>query len=81
MIKHQSDKYNWQFMFLGANMDAATEAETIGISRNYAATYDASSIGTDALYCTVSKSVADYRNTGAVDATWAENLSADHTKY
>ena len=40
MIKHQTNGHNWKFMFLGANMDAVKEAESIGISRNYATNYD-----------------------------------------
>lgn len=40
MIKHQTNGHGWKFMFLGANMDAVKEAESIGISKNYATNYD-----------------------------------------
>lgn len=39
MIKHQTNGHGWKFMFLGANMDAVKEAESIGISSNYATNY------------------------------------------
>lgn len=39
MIKHQTNGHGWKFMFLGANMDAVKEAESIGIASNYATNY------------------------------------------
>lgn len=53
MIKHQTNGHGWEFIFLGANIDAVKEAESIGISANRAVNYAWDSIGTDALYGTV----------------------------
>ena len=53
MIKHQTNGHGWTFMFLGANMDAVKEAESIGITREYSVGYDWSTRGTDALYSTI----------------------------
>lgn len=53
MIKHQTNGHGWEFMFLGANMDAVKEAASIGISYNRAVSYDWTTCGTDALYSTV----------------------------
>lgn len=53
MIKHQTNGHGWTFMFLGANMDAVKEAESIGITRDYSVNYDWSTRGTDALYSTI----------------------------
>lgn len=53
MIKHQTNGHDWKFMFLGANMDAVTEAESIGISRNHSVNYDYTSKGVDAVYATM----------------------------
>lgn len=64
MIKHQTNGHGWKFMFLGANMDAVKEAESIGIARNYSATYDWSTQGTDALYATVDCATSAIRTTG-----------------
>lgn len=53
MIKHQTNGHGWEFMFLGANMDAVKEAQDIGINATRAVSYDWSFNGTDALYSTV----------------------------
>lgn len=53
MIKHQTKGHGWEFMFLGANMDAVKEAQDIGISATRAVSYDWTTSGTDALYGTV----------------------------
>ena len=53
MIKHQTNGHGWEFMFLGANMDAVKEAQDIGISATRAVSYDWSNSGTGALYNTV----------------------------
>lgn len=53
MIKHQTNGHGWEFIFLGANMDAVTVATNIGISYDRAVSYDWTSCGTDALYSTV----------------------------
>jgi uncharacterized protein YegL len=53
MIKHQTNGHGWEFIFLGANMDAVTVAKNIGISYDRAVSYDWTTIGTDALYSTV----------------------------
>ena len=51
MIEHQQNKYNWKFMFFGANIDSATTAETIGISRKMAVNFEATSTGIDDMMC------------------------------
>jgi uncharacterized protein YegL len=53
MIKHQTNGHGWEFMFLGANMDAVKEAQNIGNSGTRAVSYDWTTSGTDALYSTV----------------------------
>lgn len=58
MIKHQTNGHGWEFMFLGANMDAVTEAASIGISSTRAVTYDYDSFGTSNLYATIDSVVS-----------------------
>ena len=53
MIKHQTNGHGWEFMFLGANMDAVHEAASLGINSNRSVTYDYTSSGVDALYATM----------------------------
>jgi len=50
MIEHQQDKYSWTFIFLGANMDAVGEAESLGIAASHSHTYTASAQGTSSVY-------------------------------
>ncbi len=61
LIMHQQEKYNWEFIFLGASMDAAKEAASIGISKDNAYNYEASKSGIDMMYCTVSNAVSGMR--------------------
>ena len=53
MIKHQTNGHGWKFMFLGANMDAVKEAESIGIARGFATNYDYSVKGVCDSYTTL----------------------------
>lgn len=62
MIEHQQSKYSWTFMFLGANMDAVSEAASLGINTNFARTYTASSLGTQSVYTSVSNAMSQARS-------------------
>ena len=53
MIKHQTNGHGWKFMFLGANMDAVKEAESIGISGDYSTNYTYTSKGISDTWCTM----------------------------
>ena len=74
MIEHQTDKYSWQFMFLGANIDVQEVSCNLGISADFAASYTASENGVESVYSTMSKTVAGYRDTGAVSMNWMDSL-------
>ena len=54
MIKHQQEKYSWQFLFLGAGIDAYQEAASIGIGGMHAMSVSKSSVGTQSIYTSVS---------------------------
>ncbi len=54
MIKNQQNKYKWEFLFLGANIDAISAAREIGIDEDHAVEYKNDSRGTTVLYQTVS---------------------------
>jgi len=77
MIELQQNKYNWKFLFLGANVDSFHEAESIGIARNFAANYQPSAAGTSDLYDSVSDAVRSVRSSkeGKVKSTWASRLN------
>lgn len=62
LIKHQQEKYCWEFIFLGANIDAAKEADSIGISMDNAYNFEASKTGVEKMYCMVSEAVLEKRH-------------------
>ncbi|MGI0494675.1 vWA domain-containing protein [Alkalinema pantanalense CENA528] len=61
MIRHQSDVYNWEFVFLGANQDAITTASKLGMKADQAITYAASPAGTQAAFKAMSRNMARFR--------------------
>jgi uncharacterized protein YegL len=61
LIKHQQEKYGWQFIFMGANIDAAKEADSIGINFENAYNFEASQAGVAKMYDTVCEAVSEKR--------------------
>jgi hypothetical protein len=61
LIIHQQEKYNWEFIFLGANIDASKEADSIGISKNNAYSFEASKAGVVEMYNVVCEAVSERR--------------------
>jgi len=61
LIKHQQEKYNWEFIFMGANIDAAKEAESIGITRENAYHFEASEEGVESMYNVICEAVSEKR--------------------
>lgn len=61
MIAHQREKYNWQILFLAANLDAIATAAQMNIRRDTVMNFAASDVGTRAIYGAVGQSVRDYR--------------------
>lgn len=61
LINHQQEKYKWEFIFMGANIDAASEAESIGIARNHAYKFEASDKGVECMYEMISEVVSEKR--------------------
>ena len=62
MISHQREVYSWEFVFMGANIDAIAEGSSLGIASHNAINYSASSAGTAKLYGDVSRSLRTYRS-------------------
>jgi hypothetical protein len=60
MIEHQRSKYNWEFVFLGANQDSFAVAGSYGIEKNMTMNYSADSKGMRDAYNTISCCVSDY---------------------
>ena len=81
MIERQKEKYGWEFLFLGANIDAAKEAARFGITADRAANYHADSVGTGVIYESVSEAITQVRCCAApLSANWKEQIDADYMK-
>ena len=77
MIERQRETYGWEFLFLGANIDAAQEAARFGIRADCAADYHADSIGTEAVYESVCEAVCQVRRSAPLKASWKQKIDAD----
>jgi Mg-chelatase subunit ChlD len=62
MVEHQRSVYSWEFVFMGANIDAITSAVNLGISYQNSLNYSATKDGTHQLYATLSESTKRYRS-------------------
>ena len=81
MIQRQKEKYGWEFLFLGANIDAAREAARFGIGADRAANYHADSEGTNVIYETVSDAITQVRCCAApLSADWKQQVDEDYRK-
>jgi hypothetical protein len=61
MITHQREKYNWEFIFMGANIDVAKEGAKLGIVRENTFAFDASPEGVYAMCCEIGGVCEDIR--------------------
>ncbi len=65
-IEHQRQKYGWEFIFFGANMDAIAEAGKIGIAADRARNYSADAYGTQSVYTAMSAMSSAFRTGGLI---------------
>ena len=80
MITRQKEKYGWEFLFLGANIDAAREAARFGIDADRAANYHADQKGTAVIYDAVCETVCDFRASRPMAAGWKKRIDEDFQK-
>lgn len=78
MIETQKEKYGWEFLFIGANIDAVETAARFGINRNRAVNYNADSKGTQVLYETLSAPICAMRADAAISDDWSQNIEEDY---
>lgn len=76
MIERQKGKYGWEFLFIGANIDAVETAARYGISRDRAVNYNADGKGMHILYESVAKAVCNVRASAPLGADWSDEISA-----
>lgn len=80
MIHHQKEKYGWDFIFLGANIDAITTAAQVGIDEDFAVDYHADSSGTKLNYESVSEAVITLRSGKEIDRSWKKGIERDYER-
>ena len=80
MIERQKEKYGWEFLFIGANIDAVETAASFGIARNRAVNYHADSEGTQVLYETISAPISAMRKNQAISDIWGAQIEEDFQK-
>lgn len=88
MVKRQQKKYGWEFIFIGANIDAYAEAQRFGIRKDRAVNYVCDDIGTANVYAGVSKAVCSVMIANCVEemdeciseSAWDEEINEDYQR-
>ena len=77
MIERQKARYGWEFLFLGANIDAVDTAARLGIDADRAANFHCDAQGTQLNYAAVSDAVSAMRCAAPLSADWKERIDSD----
>ena len=80
MIERQKERYGWEFLFLGANIDAAKEAARFGISAERAVNYKCDEVGTALNYDVISEAICTVRASRPLSPGWKARIDADVKK-
>ena len=80
MVERQKNKYGWEFIFLGANIDAIATAKRFGIGKNRATNYKADSKGTILNYEVISETVSYMRANRSISENWKAPIEEDFKK-
>ena len=80
MIQRQKEKYGWEFLFLGANIDAAREAARFGIGADRSVNYKCDEAGTALNYEVISEAVCSVRAARPLSADWKRRIDEDVQK-
>ena len=79
MIREKQQQ-GWEFLFLGANIDAAAEASRFGIGQDRAANYCCDAKGTALNYTVISEAISQFRSSMPLAADWKEKIDKDYEK-
>ena len=77
MIEFQKNKFDWEFIFLGANIDAAAEAQRMGIHQDNAVSYCCDSHGIDINYECLDEAITNIRTKKKLETTWRLKIDKD----
>ena len=80
MVERQTEKYGWEFLFMGANIDAVETAKHYGIREDRAVNYNCDADGTAVLYNCVSETVSMARCGQPIAASWSAQIDNDYQK-
>lgn len=79
MVEKEKEKYGWEFLFLGANMDAVAEAKSFGIGQDRSVTFQNDGAGVSLNYQVVSETITKMRCSAApVDGSWKKKIEEDY---
>ncbi len=78
MIQRQKEKYGWEFLFLGANIDAVETARHFGIDRSRAVNYHADRQGTQLNYEVLSEAITAVRCNAPLGEGWKRRIDDDY---
>ena len=77
MVSHEQEKYGWEFLFLGANMDAIAAADSFGIRPERAVRYECDSAGTALNFECVSRAIGSIRSNRKMGSEWKQDIEND----
>ena len=77
MVQRQKEKYGWEFLFLGANIDAVETAAHMGIGQDRAVNFHNDEIGVKLNYQTVGETVCSLRRNAPISADWKSGIEKD----
>ena len=84
MVEQRQEKDHWQFLFLGANIDAIETAGRFGIRKEHAVNYENDEIGTRTNYCALNEAVSNFRACDAecadIPDDWKRDIERDYLK-
>lgn len=82
MIDHEQNEYGWEFIFLGANIDAVSEGAKFGIREDRAVKYKSDSVGTVLNYEVLGDAVSEMRAAKGmrIDGGWKVRIEKDVAK-
>lgn len=78
MIERQQKRYDWQFIFLGAHIDAVKEAKKFGIDAPMAVNYHCDAEGTALNYEVISEAITSVRKTAKLSENWKARIDEDY---
>ena len=78
MIERQKEKCGWEFLFLGANIDAVETARRFGISKDRAVNYHSDRKGTQLNYEVLSEAICSVRCSEPLGADWKKRIDEDY---